>query len=76
MSFLFLLVRFYPVWVFALGIVLVQLGMFFRHRASVIQYYFWIPLGISVVTVILWIVYRGDLHSDEWVRAFLRDFWE
>lgn len=68
---LFVLLRFYPYWALPAAFVIVELGMHYRRRKQKTQ---WVVFGISGVlslTSLLWIVFRGDLHSDRWVRILL-----
>jgi TctA family transporter len=68
MHLVYLLARVYPYLALAVSIVLVQLAIFFRRRKSSTQ---WTCLGVAGVLmlgVVAWFFFRGDLHSDDWVR--------
>ena len=65
-----LFLRIFPFVAFAIILTSIQFGLFFRRKNSVNQWYaFGIATFFAILTV-LWIVYRGDLHSDRWVREF------
>lgn len=69
MHFIFLLARVYPYWALALVMILVQLAIFFRRRESSVQ---WTCLGCAAFLVggiLAWFIFRGDLHSDDWIRT-------
>jgi hypothetical protein len=68
MSFVYLLARIYPYWALALGMVLFQLAVFFRRRQSSVQYSLLGAIGFLGLGILAWFYFRGDLHSDDWVR--------
>jgi hypothetical protein len=65
---IFFLVRIYPYWTIPFAMVLAQLAIFFRRRGSGLRFPLWGMVGILIATAIIWVVFRGDLHSDQWVR--------
>jgi hypothetical protein len=66
---IFTLMRLYPFWSVPLAAIFVQLGIYFRRRTSSLQWSCFGMAGLLVLTALIWIVGRGDLHSDQWVRA-------
>jgi hypothetical protein len=68
MSFIFLLARIYPYWALALCMVLFQLFVFFRRRKASFQYTLAGLIALLGAGIVAWFVFRGDIHSDEWVR--------
>lgn len=69
MHLVYLLLRTYPYWAVPVALVFGQLGMHFARRGSLLKFLFW---GISLCLVVgagVWIGFRGDLHSDEWIRS-------
>lgn len=71
MHVLFALARFFPFWALPLGFVIAELGWFFRRRGSRLQYACFSGVGFLFVFFVLWVVFRGDLHSDQWVRRLM-----
>lgn len=68
MHLVYLMARIYPYWGLAVSIVMVQIAIFYRRRKSSNQ---WTCLGIAgflMTGIAVWFFYRGDLHSDDWVR--------
>ena len=68
MYILYALVRFYPVWALPLALLIGEVGIHLRRRKSRLQNYCWFWVGFLGLTTLLWIVFRGDLNSDKWVR--------
>ena len=71
--FLFLLMRLLPFWSFPSALISFQLALHFRRKLSP-----WYRLLALVALALLsmlgaWIYYRGDLHSDAWVRTILTE---
>ncbi|OFZ81977.1 MAG: hypothetical protein A2583_07315 [Bdellovibrionales bacterium RIFOXYD1_FULL_53_11] len=69
---IFAAIRFFPYWGIPLAVVLGEIAWYFHRKRSIAQYYFWGLVGTLAVTTILWIVFRGDINSDEWTRQMLR----
>ncbi len=67
MHWLFMLGKSYPYWAIALLLAFFQFGVFFRRRKEWPQYLCGMMVLTLFVTTILWFVYRGDIHSDEWI---------
>ena len=67
---IFLLGRTYPYWALPLVLGFAQFGIFFRRRKEKGQYVCAAMIVFLLVTTALWIFYRGDRHSDAWIRAF------
>lgn len=71
MHLFYLAARTYPYWAVPVAIVFGQLGIHFMRRDSVLRFlFFGIAAGL-VVGAFAWIFFRGDLHSDVWVRTLL-----
>lgn len=73
MHFVFLLARIYPYWAIPLVAVLAQIAIFFRRRRHALLYSVVGLMGLLFLGLLAWAFFRGDLHSDEWVRALLGD---
>jgi hypothetical protein len=71
MSLIYLLARIYPYWALAVGMVLMQLAIFFRRRKNPMQFTMIGSTAILGIGVLAWFYFRGDLHSDEWVSYML-----
>ncbi len=67
---IFLAVRTYPFWAIPLGVIFWQIGVHFMHRRSKLRYSFWGGAGIVFLSVVAWIVFRGDKNAESWVRTF------
>jgi NADH:ubiquinone oxidoreductase subunit 4 (subunit M) len=65
----FMAARFYPYWAIPCFVIIAQFGVHYRRRASSLQYLFWGITGLMILCTIVWLIYRGDLNSDEWVRS-------
>ena len=70
MHVIFLLARVYPYWALAVSIVLLQIAVFYRRRDNKLQWTFVGIAGGLMLGVLAWFVFRGDIHSDSWVRFF------
>jgi hypothetical protein len=69
--FLFVCVHLYPFWAIPLAVVFIELGIYFRRRNNKINY-FCFSIGLFLIlTAMMWIGFRGDVHSDAWVKNFL-----
>jgi hypothetical protein len=68
MHHVYFLARIYPYWALPLAFVMGQLGLHFRRRKFKVQYSFWGMLVLLIVSSLIWIVFRGDLNADQWVR--------
>ncbi|MCM2322176.1 MAG: hypothetical protein NDJ90_02835 [Oligoflexia bacterium] len=65
---LFLLARTFPWWAVPMALVVGQLTVFFWRRRSPMRFFFGGATLTLLFSAALWIIYRGDLHSDRWVR--------
>ena len=70
MHLLFLLLRIYPYWALPCAFVVAEVGVFFRRKKSPVQFIAWLAVLTLIVSSVLWIVNRGDLNSDKWLRNF------
>ncbi len=66
---LYLLARIYPLLGLALAVLIADMGLHFRRKNQDYQYYCWFWSGLLLFFILLWVIFRGDLHSDEWVKA-------
>lgn len=69
MHFLYELARYFPFWAIPIALILGEVGLFFRRRASVFQFPFFGMAGLIMLLTLIWFIGRGDLHSDKWVRG-------
>lgn len=68
MRLLYLAFRTFPFWSFPLMLIMGELGRHFYRNKSKVQYVCWAVVVSIIALTTLWFVYRGDLHSDQWVR--------
>lgn len=67
----FAMLRYFPLWALPMAFVSGELGVALKRRGYGVAYAL---LGGSIVLVvfsILWLIFRGDLNSDKWVRMVL-----
>ena len=64
----FAILRYYPLIAIPLAGVLAELAYFMKRKGSSLQYVYWGISILLVVTSVLWGVYRGDIHSDQWLK--------
>ena len=53
-----------------LVVIFIQLGIYFRRRKSHLRYPFFFLSVVTLVGMVAWIVYRGDLNSGRWIKIF------
>jgi hypothetical protein len=51
-----------------------ELGVAFRRKGRGIRFVFWGLTFSSGLLAAVWIYFRGDLYSDDWVRILLGSF--
>ena len=68
---IYFIARLYPFIVIPLVVIFIELGFFLRRQRSSVQHVCWLLSLFCVSSAVLWIVFRGDLNSDQWVRALL-----
>lgn len=69
MHILYVIGRIFPFFAVPLALALCQFALFFRRKGrKVFKVYFGIA-GLLVLLSLLWIVFRGDVNSDKWIRA-------
>ncbi len=68
---IFIVMRIYPYWALPSIYIMIEVAIFFRRKNHFFQY--WAGLGtlLLLIGLFLWFFYRGDLHSDEWIKALL-----
>jgi hypothetical protein len=68
MHWLFNLVLYYPIWSIPVGLGALQVALSMYRRGSKSRY-FWGALGaFLLVTAVLWLIFRGDLHGATWLE--------
>ena len=67
----FSIARFYPYWAVPVALVIGEMAVFFRRRESGLQWPLFGLGGLILFIAILWFVFRGDIHSDDWLKAIL-----
>ncbi len=70
-TFVFFIARFYPFFALAFALLFFDLGRHFRRRKDRRQWGFWAVCGFFLLTTLLWLVFRGDMNSEKWVRQVL-----
>lgn len=68
MSLVYLAVRLFPVFAIPIAFLSFEVGRTYRRKGSVLQWSFFSLSGFLIVFSLLWVGFRGDLHSDQWVR--------
>lgn len=69
MYLLYLAFRLYPVIALCLILVLVEVAFHYRRKRDIRQWYC-VALGVLLfISSVVWLVFRGDLHSDDWLKA-------
>lgn len=72
MSLIYLAARTFPFWAIALAIAVFPAILHFRRRGKKTFFVLWGGFaGGLILLAITWIVMRGDLHSEAWVRTWL-----
>ncbi|NDF14203.1 hypothetical protein EB061_02630 [bacterium] len=68
MSLLFLLIKVYPAFGLVLGLLFFDLARTLKRGANKA----WIGViglsGLCFATAVLWVMFRGDRHADQWYR--------
>lgn len=72
MHIVFALVRFFPFWGLMAALIFFEFGRSFRHKDSKLQYSFFFGSVLFFALVVCWFYFRGDVHSDTWVRFFFK----
>jgi len=68
MHLIFLAARILPYWAIPIALVCGQLAIHFTRRQSKVAYLWWGTVAGLFLTSGFWIFFRGDLHSDDWLR--------
>ena len=68
---IFFIARLYPYIAIPLVLICIELSIFFRRQRNSAQYFFWIMSAFFLGSAFLWVGFRGDLNSDQWVRSLL-----
>lgn len=66
---IFFLARIFPYWALPLCLVLGQLAALSRRRRYRSRYPLALAMALLIASCAAWIFFRGDLYSDDWVRA-------
>jgi len=68
MHIFYLIGHIYPFFAIPVIVIFAELGIFFKRRVSKFQYFFWVWIVTLSMGIVGWVVFRGDIHSDQWVR--------
>lgn len=71
MYIIFALARYFPFWGLVVALIFWELGRYFRRYGLGLQYSCFFMALVFLGAVGAWIYFRGDIHSDQWVRDFL-----
>ncbi|MEK7689695.1 MAG: hypothetical protein AAB425_01600 [Bdellovibrionota bacterium] len=71
---IFILAKSFPFWAIAISIACVDIGRYYRRLRRNTQHVYWGSVILLGVLTLLWIFFRGDLHSDKWVKAVIGDY--
>jgi hypothetical protein len=72
MSLIYLAARTFPIWAIAFAVALLPAILHFRRRKKTALLVLWGGFSASLfLLAITWIVMRGDLHAEAWVRAWV-----
>jgi hypothetical protein len=75
MHWIFSLIRFFPYWALPLVLMGFETGVYYKRRnRKKSQFICWGVSGVLMVSICIWFLYRGDVHSDRWVQSFLNNF--
>lgn len=70
MTFIFSVVRFFPYWGLPIVLVLGETALFAkRRRRTKLMYGCLLFVLIFISMIMAWFYFRGDLHSDDWVKG-------
>ncbi|MGK5088596.1 hypothetical protein WDW86_13640 [Bdellovibrionota bacterium FG-2] len=73
MHWLYTVVQIFPFFAVPAALAAGQIGIFFWRKKSKYQYPFWLLALIFLSLSVVWAIYRGDLHSNDWVRRYVED---
>lgn len=65
------IVRMFPYWAIPVMIFSLEMCRYFHRRLSPFKWFFGFVSVVLALLVGVWFAFRGDLHSDEWVRGWL-----
>jgi multidrug transporter EmrE-like cation transporter len=68
MHVIFAIARFFPYIALAFCFAFYELGRHLRRKSNQFQYSCWAAIVLLAILSASWFVFRGDLHSDEWIR--------
>lgn len=68
MNLIFTLMLYYPVWAVPTALAAGQLGIHYKRRKSLSQYFFWFFMALLLGTSGAWVYYRGDENGAQWLR--------
>ena len=71
MHVIYAIARLVPYWALPLAFVIAEVGRYFRRRGSSKQWTCFAIAALLGILTLLWIGFRGDLHSDAWVRSIV-----
>ena len=65
--------KIYPFLAISCALASGQLGLFFLRKHNRVHLLFWLISFVLITTTVLWVIFRGDVNSDRWVRDFFED---
>lgn len=72
MHWVFATVRFFPYWALPLVLVFFETGVYFKRRNKKRRWAAcWAVMVLLFAGIGTWFAFRGDVHSDQWVKTAL-----
>ena len=68
MHWVYAALRFYPFWALPLAFLVGEIAWFYHRKKRRIQYLFWVISFLVGISGIIWVVFRGDRFSDQWIQ--------
>ncbi|MFN7684091.1 MAG: hypothetical protein ACK5QT_01585 [Oligoflexia bacterium] len=68
---LYNLMFYYPVWAMPLSFAFFQIALYLRGRGSKLRFAFWAAGLIILGSAVGWILFRGDIHGERWLKDVL-----
>jgi len=61
--------KFLPFWALLLAISAFEVGIYYHRKKNNVKYSLCGFAGFLGLSTVLWLIFRGDIHSDQWVRS-------
>jgi hypothetical protein len=71
MHVVFTIFRYWPILALPLIFAFFQIGVHFLRKGNNGRYWCWGGMSVLALSIFIWLIFRGDLNSDEWARMFL-----